>query len=234
MSLIVNILQILNLNPHYDILQDMNETAQEKRLIKIGRIITAAGLSAIITSTCNPAPSETIQTNNPVGKNSSTPSLVIKPYVSLPAATAETTIPPSPSPTPESTIPTESFAPSTPAPIESASALEQTLTDWVDGKIKVPKAKMFLLPDGEKARLNVIDSQPQPSEWYPTFQGYFLGTQVVDNHLIAYIGSQDGKGNNYFVPLNIGDLNKGYVTDIFDDPDQRFPLGTSGRQDYPA
>ena len=143
-----------------------------------------------------------------------------------PGQSLEVTIPSSPSPTPGSTIPTESFAPSTPAPTETASALEQTLTNWIDGKIKVPKAKMFLLPDGEKARLNVIDSQPQPTEWYPRFQGYFLGTQVVDNHLIAYMGSQDGKGQNYFVPLNIGYLNKGYVGAIFDDPDRSvFPSG---------
>ena len=33
-------------------------------------------------------------------------------------------------------------------------------------------------------------------------------------------GLQDGQGHHYFVPLNIGELNRGYVGVIFDDPDR--------------
>jgi hypothetical protein len=111
-------------------------------------------------------------------------------------------------------------------PTEPLSVLEQRLRDWVDGKITVPDSRKFHLPDGETARLNVIDSKPQPTDWYARFQGYFLGARVMDDHLVAYMGLQDGQGHNYFVPLNIGELNKGYVGAIFNDPNRSvFPSG---------
>lgn len=152
-----------------------------------------------------------------------------KTFETFNTANPTVTLPPeTPSPTPETTIPTESFAPATLAPTEKLSVFKQKLEDWVDGKIKVPDSKKFTI-HGKPAILNIIDNKPQPFEtWYPTYQGYYLGSQIIDNHLIAYIGQQDGTGNNYFVPLNIGELNKGYIVSAFEDPNRSvFPVGTA-------
>ena len=159
-----------------------------------------------------------------------TPFSTENPTITLPPSpTPETT----PSPTPQVTIPTESFAPSTPAPIESGSVLEQRLTDWTNGKIKVPDSKKFTI-HGKPAILNIIDNKPQPGEWYPIFQGYFLGIETVDNHLIAYLGSQDGKGQYYFVGFNVGELNNGRVGVIFNDPNRKvFPTGQANAKIIP-
>lgn len=199
----------------------------ERRLRK-ALVVTAAATGLAVAGLLG---YETIRPKQQNPDNTPPPGGIVKPSAS-PIPTPSITIPPSlealPSPTPQETIPIESFEPSTPAPTESISVLEQRLNDWVDGKIKVPDSKRFKI-HGKPAILNIIDNKPQPWEtWYPTFQGYFLGFQFVDNHLILYIGQQDSKGKNYFIPTNIGELNKGYIQAVFEDPNRSvFPTGTA-------
>jgi len=194
-----------------------------RNLAIAGTLAAATGIAAFGASQLNKNEGTNPELTPPAGgivepSASPTPTLP-KPGETIVIPTPTATPTEKPTPTPDATIPTESYAPATLAPTENLSEFQQKLENWVNGKIKVPDSKKFTI-HGKPAGLNIIDSQPQPGVWYPGYQSYFLGTQIVDNHLIAYMGSQDKAGNNYYIPLNIGELNKGLVGIMFDDPNR--------------
>jgi len=119
------------------------------------------------------------------------------------------TLPPkSPSPPPEATPPP---AEPTLKPTENLSALEKTLKSWVDGTYKMPE--LFTQSwDGKPAPLNITFTDTKKFENFNLneqsfgYQGVLLAEQVIDDHLIIYVGQQDSKGNNYYFPMNVGNL----------------------------
>jgi hypothetical protein len=160
------------------------------------------------------------------------------PMVTLPTKTALPTPIIEATPTPETTTTTEPtpYLPAYSMPPESSqkpetTTLEQRLNDWVNGKITVAKDNRFtsgktpLILNFLDGNLGVLNSNRDLK--YADYQGYLLGDEVVDNHLIAYFGLEDIKNNKFFIPVNYGDITKEqYKTGIFKKGDVFDYVGT--------
>ena len=136
-----------------------------------------------------------------------------------PADTPEITAPPTKAPvknTPAPKTPPPASASEdprrTPAP-EASSELDTTLVDWVSGKLKIKNSQRFIAYEGsgpgaitEYQALGIADSKlgSYPPGEGPQFAGVILGEEVVDNHLVFYIGGEDLKGGHYFFPMTVG------------------------------
>lgn len=126
--------------------------------------------------------------------------------IPTPFPTENPTVTLPPTPTPEVT-PTPTAEP-TLKPTENLTALEKTLNSWVDGSYKMPELFKYSY-NGKTAALNIgfsdlkaFNNLDLSTTWF-SYQGVLLGQQVVDGHLVAYIGQKDSRGNRYYFPMNV-------------------------------
>lgn len=88
-----------------------------------------------------------------------------------------------------------------------AEPLAQTLSDWIGGKIQIADDDLFPSLDfNGPAKLGLYsleESKGQPVSG-GDYQGIVLGTQVVDSHLLVFLGFEDVVCQHYFIPFNAG------------------------------
>jgi hypothetical protein len=112
---------------------------------------------------------------------------------------------------------------------QSKVELAKNLKDWLSGKIKVASKDKFKLPDQKPGKLNMQGSDinflkdPNSTAYY---QGLLLGEEIVSNHVIIYVGFQDAKGKNFYLPVNFGDIKNPKWKRYFQKQDNEiYPLG---------
>ena len=114
--------------------------------------------------------------------------------------------------------------PATSPPHVSGAELDRLLADWVARRTR-PTQRFSL---GPETPLNLINDPPHPTDKSdgPLFQGYLIGAEVVDRHVIAYFGFQDVRGGQYYVPFNAGNLGRAQdICSIAQDGTSLFPGG---------
>ena len=143
---------------------------------------------------------------------------------------------PSPSQTPTPTATPRPYPSDSPA---ATAALRQRLKDWLSGRLRVPYDKRWV-QYGVLGRLTltilpfeklVRDQGP----WMPSLHAFVLGTQVVNDragvaHLVVYLGQEDGRGNRYYFPVNVGRLDNDHKTSLGQVP-SRDDIATA--EEYP-
>jgi len=116
--------------------------------------------------------------------------------------------------------PTETATPATqptPEATQTPEQLKQTLDNWLSGpdRYPFPDDKRFLY-NGKPEPLSYvdvghIDYNTADYDWNPIYNSVLLGTSVVDDHLIGYMGFEDNSKNRFFIPYELGTELEGTV-----------------------
>jgi len=161
----------------------------------------SASPSAIVEQSSSPIPTPISSENPTIAIPSKSPT---KSQSETPSAT------PSPVESPTAT-PTPTKTPEASASVEPASKLEKDLQSWLDGTYPIPK--LFTFTGSTKALpINTIEDPSALAgvEYHhssSTYQGIFLGYEVVNNHLIVYWGEKDAKNVPYYFASTEGDIS---------------------------
>ena len=135
-----------------------------------------------------------------------------------------------PTPTPTATpTPTPTATPVTSLPPITRCAgatprwrrepLSRTLRDWVAGRLRIPTSWRFTAPYLSASTglvtlpepLGYFASHPndptQPGQDSARYHAVLLGQEIVDRHLIVFLGFEDVDCNQFFVPITSGSLD---------------------------
>lgn len=95
---------------------------------------------------------------------------------------------------------------------EAMMPLEENLERWLSGERVVRDEERFV-SDGEPFRLGYLsETLPGQDNLSEAYVGVVLGNEVVDNHLIVYVGFEDVGGGRFYVPFSFGPFNSEAVT----------------------
>lgn len=173
--------------------------------------VTFAGIGLAINRAGQENPQPTKEPGGivvPSEKPTPTPFPIEKPTITLPPTPTPT---PTPKPTPTQRVPDYSFLPE-PSKTPDTKTLQQRLEDWRTGQTKIPDNKRFT-QFGKPLILNLLNEdlnflEKSQKIKFAYFQGYLLGEEIVDNHLIVYWGLENkiNTGERDFIAVNYGDI----------------------------
>jgi hypothetical protein len=189
-----------------------------RELVVAGGVVATVGAGIAVGANLLRQPSQGPDTSPAI------PGVIVGPSnspVPTPFSTENPTVTLPPSPTTEIT-PTSTPPEATPEPTQNLAELDQRLQDWVNGKIKVPDSKLFVVNKDDKTKepLNLLIGEKESGRWSAEFQGYVLGQEITKDktgidHLVVYMGQKDKKGNHYFIPVNVGRLDGDFASYFF-------------------
>ncbi len=215
-----NLEQIVNTAPPTDTLPALPTHGRQPSVGK-RTALALAGLATVLSGVaakCNlwPSGSPDNSPSIPPPVNSRPSPTGGLPSMQTPLETQSPDLPPSPPPseTPKPVVtPNTTFGSEAPSTPEPSAELNKILESWLDGTYKIPP--LFNALQGTKVvpteTVNVLadESTYKSSLDHNSnliFQTVVLGQEVVDNHLIVYLGQRDKAGNRYYFGASLGNV----------------------------
>ncbi len=161
--------------------------------MRLRSVVAPIAVALTLSGCTSPAAPTPAATRSPAVTAVAAPSRSVVRVTASPSPTQSPAAPPSPSatPGPDYTFPGD-------------------LRSWVEKQIYATTPFYAHPKMPQRLGLGMINDEPQQVSvnriQFTTaeFQGYVLGTELVEGHLIGYIGLKDGLGDQFFLPFNFG------------------------------